>query len=425
MWVTDEAGNQEFCDVSVNVQDNTGNVCPDNNLSLVNISGRAQYLDGKAVQNADVQITEDGKLLRSIATNSNGNFSISDITSSGLAQLRISKEEAVDKGINTLDLIYIQKHILGLDRLTKPSQLISADFNSDGRISVADIVAIRQVVLGTNVSIEGGPSLKFVETKTLAGTNMSNLTFKESVTLHPTITNQANLDFTAIKMGDIDESASLGLQGRTRDMKSLSYEINGNKASIFVTNEDQTNGFQLSLKVKNGKILGITSKQLEILAENYHVNAQGDEVKISWNADRNSKLLSSIPIFEISLDNFERGELALSSPDFNQWYTLDNHSLPVFLKNKDDVRQLIVKNSPNPFNDYTDIGIFIADKVDQNIKVSVFDALGKTIMNKEANVANGDNTFRIHRSDLNGVGIYYCTIQIGDRSKTLKLVLTN
>lgn len=51
-------------------------------------------------------------------------------------------------GVTSLDLVLIQKHILGLEVFTEPAQFIAADVNRDELISGSDIVEIRKLILG-------------------------------------------------------------------------------------------------------------------------------------------------------------------------------------------------------------------------------------------------------------------------------------
>jgi len=55
-------------------------------------------------------------------------------------------------GLTTLDIIAVQRHILGLEILPKPFGWIAADVNNSGSITTLDIVLIRQVILGMNAS---------------------------------------------------------------------------------------------------------------------------------------------------------------------------------------------------------------------------------------------------------------------------------
>lgn len=60
-------------------------------------------------------------------------------------------------GLTTLDIIAVQRHILGLEILPKPYGWIAADVNGSGTITTLDIVLMRQVILGMSTSFGNVP----------------------------------------------------------------------------------------------------------------------------------------------------------------------------------------------------------------------------------------------------------------------------
>ena len=66
-------------------------------------------------------------------------------------------------GVSTFDLVLISKHILGLDTLDSPYQLIAADANRSGTVTTFDIVQFRKVILGIQDTVPGNTSWRFVD----------------------------------------------------------------------------------------------------------------------------------------------------------------------------------------------------------------------------------------------------------------------
>ncbi|MEZ4956438.1 MAG: hypothetical protein R2825_22965 [Saprospiraceae bacterium] len=50
-------------------------------------------------------------------------------------------------GVTTLDLYYLQRHILGIELLDSPYKIIAADANRSGAVTTFDVVEIRKVIL--------------------------------------------------------------------------------------------------------------------------------------------------------------------------------------------------------------------------------------------------------------------------------------
>lgn len=65
-------------------------------------------------------------------------------------------------GVSTLDMVYILKQILGQEVFTTPAQLMAADVNNNGAITVADFVEIRKLILGITDKFSNSPSWRFI-----------------------------------------------------------------------------------------------------------------------------------------------------------------------------------------------------------------------------------------------------------------------
>jgi hypothetical protein len=65
-------------------------------------------------------------------------------------------------GITTLDLLQIQKHILGVQALDSPYKMIAADANLDGKVTTFDVVLLRKLLMGISTQLPHGKSWRFV-----------------------------------------------------------------------------------------------------------------------------------------------------------------------------------------------------------------------------------------------------------------------
>ncbi|HMR89972.1 MAG TPA: dockerin type I domain-containing protein [Saprospiraceae bacterium] len=55
-------------------------------------------------------------------------------------------------GVSTIDLVFIERHILGIQPFTDGYQKIEADVNNNSSITAADVTMLRQLVLGITTS---------------------------------------------------------------------------------------------------------------------------------------------------------------------------------------------------------------------------------------------------------------------------------
>lgn len=81
-------------------------------------------------------------------------------------------------GVTTFDLVQISKHILGLELLTNPFQIIAADANNSGSVTTFDISTIRKIILGIEPNFPANRSWRYIP-KLFLGDPGFNLQFND------------------------------------------------------------------------------------------------------------------------------------------------------------------------------------------------------------------------------------------------------
>lgn len=156
VWAQDQAGNTARCLSQVIVQDNGGFCDP--------------LFSGKAFFAKDSSNTE-GVLLNVKRFTCSGDTSVrqwlmpyvnfgSHGNPGDLLWATPSKSDNPLNGVSTYDLSLIVRHILGLEKLSTP-QIIAADANRDGKVTMYDVVLLRNLVLGIIEELPGGVSWRF------------------------------------------------------------------------------------------------------------------------------------------------------------------------------------------------------------------------------------------------------------------------
>ena len=103
--------------------------------------------------------------------------------------LSIDKQGGYLDGVFTTDIIFILRHLLGIQPFDLDYQFIAADVNNDGNITSADMSEIRKTILEQQDGFSSGISWKF-EPSTIAIDTMTPGTF--------------NFEIEAIKLGDLN-----------------------------------------------------------------------------------------------------------------------------------------------------------------------------------------------------------------------------
>ena len=149
--VTDAAGNSAYCIAIIFVQDNYENECSDTPLTSAFIGGTLLTGQGEAIE--DVEIFLDGQS----QTSFDGSYSILAATGENHC-LEAEKLDGLLEGVTTWDIIHMRKHLLNIDQFENPHNWVAADVNNDMRISTADILYLRQAILGMSEEFPNGQS---------------------------------------------------------------------------------------------------------------------------------------------------------------------------------------------------------------------------------------------------------------------------
>ena len=143
--------NYDFANVLVNF-----NHCADNPSPLFSVSGSVSTETGVDF-NGMVMTADNGENVLSTISAGSYEFSLDADEYS----LEGTNDENYLNGVTTLDLVIIQKYLLGLKEITNPYTLLAADANNDGNIAASDLLAIRKVILGSSQSFANLDNPKF------------------------------------------------------------------------------------------------------------------------------------------------------------------------------------------------------------------------------------------------------------------------
>ena len=435
MWVWDQAGNKDFCTVTVYIQDN---VTSGTNAM---IAGQIITEDDKKVENAKVKL-EDMQIHESVSveTNSDGFFEFS-VPVERDYKIEAEMNDNYLNGLTTLDLVIIQKHILGIKDLNTPYKLLAADANNDQRVTASDILALRKLILGTTDNLVASDPWIFVDND-YEFINPKNPWLTQEQDMHTIYLNNVNEDvtnnhFIAIKTGDVNNSAvvngnSSSLVG-LRGMMSMDIENKTFKSGemLYVPVKSSTlvdlSGMQFSLELGNNlSFERIESNDLNINENNYSVH--NNKVFFSWNAFKEKVINEDEILFTLVLKANKNGQLINQLnlvPDLNpEAYNenLDVLGLELNYRNVDGGEFVLNQNTPNPFSNETEIS-FNLPKSGQ-VTITVFDVTGKVILKKSGEFDKGYNSVKMSKDDLNYVsGVLYYKVETEENMAVKKMIV--
>ena len=99
----------------------------------------------------------------STPTDGSGNYSFSGLTSGGSYTVTPTKAALTpgSAGINTVDVIAIQRHFLNLGTPLSGCRLTAADVNGDTLVNTVDVIAIQRFFLGLSTGIANAGKYQF------------------------------------------------------------------------------------------------------------------------------------------------------------------------------------------------------------------------------------------------------------------------
>lgn len=126
---------------------------------LVTIHGLVSDPTGRPVKNAILKVT--GSLTETITTTEDGTFQLLNVNRNGQYIITPEKNDHPTNGLNAIDLIAIQKHLLGKDTFDLSWQYVAADATNNAMLSVGDIVVLQRLLLGKIQNLPSSPSWRF------------------------------------------------------------------------------------------------------------------------------------------------------------------------------------------------------------------------------------------------------------------------
>ena|GEM_PF-281273 len=429
-------GNWDFATVTLILNDE-GDDCGAGPGSLVSGTIKQAVTD-QYMNNVEVLLDNGSPEYPWHADTEGGNYQFESVKN-GEYWLSATKDDDHANGINTLDLIMIQRYLLGISSNWSVYNLIAADANESHHISGGDILALRNLILGKSEKLPGGRSWIFLD-KGFEFTNPSlpwnELGDAEKLDVEVSTSIGGN-DFVGIKIGDINMTAYANADDQSvevRNIENFEIEIEDGlvkKGEVFELNFYNTSdldlyGLQWTLGLDGVELIEVKEGLLDI-REELIGRIAGDVVTMSWfNIDgvtgTEGNLLFSLKLR--ALKNINRGECVHINSDVTRAEAYVGKELniadPVLgIRGRHDAFNLY-QNEPNPFSNETVIGFDLPTAGSYTLKI--VDVNGKLLKEIQSEGVKGYNKVTISNKDLIS-GILYYHFESGEHSGVRKMIL--
>lgn len=423
--------NKDFCTTTIVITDNN-NACNGDGSIL---AGEIFTDHEEAVELVGVTLTSPGQHFPTYVTAQNGKFSFSAVPFGEDYVITPERNDEHRNGVSTLDLVRIQKHLLGKEPFTSPYQYIAADANNSEGISAIDLVEIRKLILGLYTEFPENTSWRFVE----KGYDMDSehpWPFSENIELLE-LTDDSLMynDFVGVKVGDVNNTVKANAdqilpRGGNRVLRvtldAERFVEAGDVIDVRLMIPEYVEGFQWTLETEGLTFAGVESSERMPINDS-HVGVLNDGiVTMSWNAD-GQVASDEAQVVTLQFVANTSGQVAhmihmTSLVTEAEAYTVSGEILDVKLGYRTDAAAFaLYQNTPNPWNDETSIGFDLPE--DASVTLTVFDATGKVVKTVEGEFVAGYNTIILNAKDLPGAGVMYYRLESGTYSASKKMVL--
>jgi len=421
VYVWDVSGNSDFCTVSIVV---AGDCALVEGQSAV-ASGALYTESNKPIQHAIVEINSNSlaEYPKSTITNQDGEYSF-DANPIGEG-FSLNAEKGGDwlNGVSTLDLFLMQEHILGKSTLESAYKVIAADVNNDKRISSADIVDLRNLILGKTETFTGSYNWKFVDSHFQFSNMLKPWPFSEEINVQTLVNGNNQFDFVGIKIGDLNDNA-IPNDTESREFRSDLVTTLQLEEREFVENQiievvlDFSSfdlyGFQFTLELQDLELIELKSSS-GFEEMNFDFATRENHVTVSYFSDRsNNDQLQISLILQSSANGILSESLLINSAiTRNEAYEkITDNTLELGLDFSESSDALsLFQNTPNPFTDDTELAFHIPSAGVALLRI--VDVTGKELLRHQSYYKEGRHTVNISKEQLKrGSAVMYYQLEL-------------
>lgn len=449
LWAKDVTGNADYCETYVNVQDNLGN-CSGENVSISVCL--ENWCNSSSLSNVEINI--DGTVnfappfsyfTQMDSTDANGCLYSSSLNIPIASTFVIApgKDDFASNGVTVLDLIKIRRFILGFDNDLSPYAMIAADANKSGSITGFDIMEFRQLIVGSYTELPNNTSWRFVPAD-FVFPNLQNpfqSAFPEVVSIADALESAYQPSFKAIKIGDLDCDAWLGLQASSLDRGLPKYSLTlpdatlleGETAEISLQMAETGDwiGLQMGLQFDPEKIeiLEVMAGALPGLDSDAFYQPKPGALNFVWAEDQAQHIVSGQDLLIIrvrALTSLKLSSVFNTNASFDNLGSLGGEPRSLALNFRQDPlpysieETTILKPQPNPTSYDAKIPVRLSQT--GQVRVEIADLSGKITWQRAIDLTPGNHLLDVAAESMPQAGVYVWRVQTESMTASGKLV---
>ncbi len=398
--------------------------------SRASIAGRVIATDYNTMTDVNVVMrygSDDNQVVTS-TTDADGEYAFDYLPMYKSYQITPSKNDDHLNGVSTLDIIHIQRHILGIEPIDIPAKMVAADINNSDSVTAIDIIELRKLILGIRNDFPNNTSWRFNNTE-----RQLSMDYPWAILEHVTLKlseQETDIDFDGIKIGDVNGDATIK-NNKKDNAIDLNYKVgptnNGHqKIDFYFDDITELVGLQLSIE----GISEIITVHSDIFNTENNYHTEDGQLKVSMNEVSAISLDNEQVLFSIVTNSQDdiQDKLRLGSLPSQVYVGEDLLSRPIRLRTNPEYNTDALDTEsnwtavPNPFSEETQITYLT--KNGGNINLSFYNTNGQLLYSTNAYKESGIYNIDINKEMLNNSsGIIYCIIKSNDKIESYKLLL--
>lgn len=437
LYAWDQSGNYDYCNTHVTITD-AASICPGSSSVTANLEGKMMTIKGQEdFEGVQLNLLGDNNMQKQQLSDADGHYSFNNLPVQQKYQLTPVYNKDALNGVSTLDIVQIQKHILGIAPFEYVHQFIAADVNNSKSINGSDLVQLRKLILGryNNDILPNNTSWRFIPTDF-----QWNFYEPHNVPEHITVQNLTQsmneLMFYGIKVGDINNSHQMKLQDesatRNGAVDLVLADVSFNKEElqlvpVRISESMRLEGMQLelSIDVNRFEVLELLSGSCQLDADNYVL--ESNTVKLSWLQIGGVDVQAETDLFYIKVRSLGAKQITerdvvlshgFKQEVYNQHEDIFDLKLRVSSENETTERQLLCY--PNPFSEETSLKFTTLTTGQVSVQLVATD--GTLIWNSERLLPAGEHDLLLDKSIFKSVGVYYLHLKTPEGTQVQKLI---
>ncbi len=439
VYAIDGAGNYDYCESYLLLQDPNGLCAPGGS-----ISGAIRTEGSVPVQGVQVSVSGHGS--QTVTTGANGTFSFEGLQAGGDYTVTPSLDVNPLNGVTTFDLVLISRHILNIQPLGSPYKLIAADVNRTGTITTLDLIQLRKLILNIDTDFANNTSWRFIPAGYVfpVPTNPWFAAFPEVLNYNNLSAEVLGADFIAVKVGDVNGSAQANLlsvedrnlNGRfeleVEDVLLKAGELT--RVAVRARELAKVQGYQYTLQLN--PTAATIEQVLPAAVGEAHLGQRyvsEGSLTSSWNwstgqADgsvRDEDVLYEL-VIRAKASVRLREVLSVSSrytiaEAYGRSGELKEVGIAFTQPNGIQMTNALYQNQPNPFVEETTIRFYLHEGGLTTLNLQ--DGLGRTLQVMQATLPAGYHEYRVRARELGMTGVVTYTLRCGEYTESKRMIV--